>query len=243
MEKRVYGLKDKKMGTNDSLQGKIALVTGSSSGIGRDTVKKLAREGCKVVITYNHHKKEGEKVLDECREYSEAELFHLDVTDEELINRVRIETIEKFDRLDILINNAGVLSWKRLVDQSMEEIAEQINVNLQGVVQMARAFLPQFYKQNEGVILNISSGAGRQGFSNMTVYCATKFGVRGFTQALAKELPKNIRTSCVNPPVTATHMTNYEGVGPLRVAEVVVQSAAEQLGKTSGDDIDIWEYI
>ena len=77
----------------------------------------------------------------------------------------------------------------------------------------------------------------------MSVYCATKFGVRGFTQALAAELPVGIRTYCVNPDTTATRMTNYQGKNPKKVAEVIVLAAEEKLNKKSGDDIDIWNYL
>jgi short-subunit dehydrogenase len=116
-------------------------------------------------------------------------------------------------------------------------------VNLMGTIKVTRAFMKDFIEQGAGVIVNMASGAGEEGYEDLTVYCATKFGVRGFTQALAAELPKGIRVYAVNPGMTATRMTNYQGMAPQKVAEIVVATAEERLSKKSGADIDVWEYV
>lgn len=225
------------------LKDRVVLVTGSSAGIGKETAMQFAQKGCKVIVTYNKGKEGGKKVLKECKKYGDTVLLHLDVRDDRSIDRVVKAVLKKFGRVDILVNNAGVVSWGDLIKQSRADIEEQIRVNLTGLIKVTRAFLPRFYEQREGLIINIGSGAAKEGFAGLAVYCASKFGVRGFTRALAQELPKGVRIYCVNPGQTATRMTGFKGVHPSKVAEIIVRTAEEKLGKRSGDDIDVWEYL
>ena len=224
------------------LKDKVALVTGASSGIGRETAVMLSKKGCKVAVTYCKNKDGGKKTVEECLKNGDSMLLYLDASDEESIRKTAEGVVEKFGRIDILINNAGVVVWKNLKEQSTQEIDQQLQVNLSGLVKMTRALMPQFYTQKEGVIINVSSGAGKQGYGGLSVYCASKFGVRGFTQALSAELPEGLRVYCVNPGMTATRMTDYKGISPDKVAGVIVDSAEENLGKKSGDDVDVWDY-
>ena len=225
------------------LENKVALVTGASNGIGRETAIMLAGKGCRVALTYHKSMSGGKEVLEECRKYGDAMLLYLDAADTKSIKEATGKIIEKFERVDLLVNNAGVVVWKDLKEQSFEEIEMQLQVNLSGLVKMTKALIPQLYRQKEGIIINVSSGAGKQGYGGLSVYCASKFGVRGFTQSLSAELPEGIRAYCVNPGMTATRMTNYKGIHPKRVAEVIVNTAEENLGKNSGDDVDVWEYV
>ena len=224
------------------LENKVALVTGASSGIGKETAIMLARKGCRVAVTHNKNSSGGQEVLEECRKHGDAILLQLDVADAKSVEEAAGEVIKKFGRIDLLVNNAGVVVWKDLKDQSVEDIDRQLQANLSGLIKMTRALMPQFYGQKEGIIINVSSGAGKQGYGGLSVYCASKFGVRGFTQALSAELPEGIRIYCVNPGMTATRMTNYKGIPPEKVAEVIVNATEENLGKKSGDDVDVWEY-
>jgi 3-oxoacyl-[acyl-carrier protein] reductase len=225
------------------IKDKVVLITGSSHGIGAATAKEFAKAGSKVIVTYNTDKLAGEKVAQECRESSEAMLVYLDVTDIKSMNKAISEIEEKFGHLDILINNAGVAVQKYFVDQSMDEINNQLDVNLKGLINITHAALPIILKQKEGLIINIASGLGKQGSAIYSVYCASKFGVRGFTQSLAQELPNHVRTYVVNPAGTATRMTGYTGNDPKDVAKVILAAAQESLNKNSGEDIDVWEYI
>lgn len=225
-----------------NLEGKVVLVTGSSSGIGKETAIRFAQKGCKVIITYNTEKEKGEEVLQACQKYGDALLIHLDVTDDRSIDRA-VSAVEKFSRIDVLVNNAGIMHMANLVLQSVEDITTEVHTNLLGLIKMTRAFLPYFYRQKNGIIINCASGAGKTGYPRLSVYCATKFGVRGFTQALAAELPDGIRVYCVNPGTTATRLTNYQGKDPKKVAEIIVLAAEEKLSKKSGDDIDVWDYL
>lgn len=225
------------------LKNKIVLVTGSSLGIGRETALRFAKKGAGVIVTYYKDKKDGEKIFQDCKKYGDAILIELDVKRNKSIDDLVSKVMKKFRHIDILINNAGVIQWKELIKQSADEIDEQIAVNLAGLIKVTRAFLPQFYKQKDGIIINIASGAGKSAHRELSTYCATKFGVRGFTQTLALELPNGVRTYCINPSATATRMTNFKGMPASKVAELIVKTAEETLGKHSGDDIDVWEYL
>lgn len=223
------------------LKDKVVLVTGSSLGIQRETAILFAQRGAKVVVTYYKDKKDGGKVFSECKKYGDALLIQLDVSNDESINEAVSEIIKRFKGIDILVNNAGVVVWKTLEKHSKEEIHDQIETNLLGVIAMTHACLP-YLEEWGGVIVNVSSGAGKTGYGGLSVYCATKFGVRGFTQALAQELKKS-KVYCVNPGSTATRMTGFRGVSPRKVGEIILQAVEEKLGKRSGDDIDVWEYV
>jgi len=229
------------------LKDKVVFITGSSDGIGKISALKFAKQGANVVVSYNINKKTGEEVFEECNKLAESFLVHLDVTDADSIKRAVEEIIDKFGAIDILVNNAGVVVWKNFIEQSYEEIENQVDVNLIGLIKMTKTVLPYMQGQNKGIVINISSGAGKHGHGGLSVYSATKFAVRGITQSLAEEYSKNskkeIRFYSVNPRMTATKMTNFHGMPPEKVAEVIVNTAKENLGKNSGDDIDVEDYI
>lgn len=214
------------------LKNKVILITGSSMGIGAEAAKLFSKEGAKVIITYNKSKGEAEQLSKEL----DAKSFHLDVTDIDSIKKLVKDVVSEFGQIDILVNNAGVLGWKYLNLQSDEEIINQINTNLTGLILMTKYALPHI----KGMIINVASGAGKTGFKEIAPYCATKFGVRGFTQSLAKEL--SIPVYCVNPGMTATRMTDYKGIKPEKVGQVILNTAKENLNKQSGDDVDVWKY-
>ena len=167
------------------MKDKTILVTGSSRGIGRETAYEFAREKAKIIVTYCEDKIEAEKTYEKCLELgaTEALIVELNVTDNSCIVNAVDEVIKKFNVVDILVNNAGVISWTPLRSQSFNEIENQTRTNLEGLIKVTKVCLPYVKDQ----IINIASIAGTVGFVDLTVYCATKFGVRGFTQALAKE--------------------------------------------------------
>jgi 3-oxoacyl-[acyl-carrier protein] reductase len=225
------------------LRGKTALVTGSSSGIGRETAILLAQGGCRVALTYHRGARAGAAACRKCARFSEAHLYPLDVRDNESVRRLQQGVARRFGSLDILINNAGVAVEKPFVKQSRRDIQHQVAVNILGLMEVTRVFLPSFLRQGKGVIVNVASGLSKETVPDLSVYCATKFGVRGFTKALAKELPKGVRVFCLNPGLTATRLTGYCGEDPARVAGIIVRAAEESLGAKSGGDIDVWEYL
>lgn len=223
-----------------SLKNKVVVITGSSHGIGEQTAYQFAKEKCKIVVTYYVAQKEGKKVAKKCKELgaSKVLLQNLDVTNNKSIKTAVKNIIDEFHKIDILINNAGAVIWKPLRKQSLEDIEKQIRTNLEGLIKMTGECLP-FIKES---IINIASGAGKTAYSDLTAYCATKFGVIGFTQALSQEL-SNIKVYAVNPGLTATRMTDFAGDDPAKVAKVILNTAKGEYGINSGGDVDVWKYL
>ncbi len=221
------------------MRGKAVLITGSSIGIGRYTAYEFARAGARLVITYYKDKEEGEVTKRRCLELGaeDAILLYLDLRDNGSIIGCVEEAVKRYGRIDILVNNAGVLAWKPLREQSFEEIENQVRVNLEGLIKITKVALPYVRE----MIINIGSGAGKTGFPELTTYCATKFGVRGFTQALAEE--ESVKVYAVNPGMTATRMTGYQGVHPEKVAKIIFRVASGEIRRPSGSDVDVWELI
>lgn len=222
-----------------NLKNKVVFVTGSSDGIGKEAAILFAKEGAKTVITYNSNKKSGEEVLEKCKKFNDSILVHLNVTQDKSIEEGIDKIISKFGKIDILINNAGIVCRKNFKEQDKNEIDLQIDVNLKGLIKMTRAVLPHLEKQDDGFIINIASGAGKMGIQGLSVYCATKFGVRGFTQALAKELPKKIKIYSINPGKIATKVSNFDGTSPEKVAEIIINAIKDEKVE-SGEDFDIF---
>jgi 3alpha(or 20beta)-hydroxysteroid dehydrogenase len=186
------------------LEGKVALVTGAARGIGEGIVRRFVEEGAKVMIT---------DVLDEQGEALAAELgqvyTQLDVVSRTAWNDVIAQTETQFGKLDCLVNNAGVIVFKTLDDLSEEEIRRIIDINLIGTMLGAQAAIPALERAGGGSIINMSSADGIAGANSLTAYCASKFGVRGFTKALALELgPRKIRVNSIHPGGIVTPLSN-----------------------------------
>ena len=231
-----------------NLKDRIVLITGSSQGIGRETALEFAKQGSKVVITYNVNKKQAHEVFKECNKLNEAFLVHLDVTDTNSVKNCIEDTIDKFGAIDILINNAGFAVWKKFIEQSEEEIDNQIDINIRGLIKTTKQVLPYLKSQGEGMVINIGSGAGKEGIGGLSVYSSTKFAVRGLTQALSDEIMEsgeksNIRFYIVNPGMTSTKMTDFSGISPKKVSDVIINTAKENFDKSSGEDIDVWDFV
>lgn len=221
------------------LKDKVVLITGSSEGIGRETAFKFAAEGAKLVITYRKDKKEAYDVAKMCKELGAADVLvlQLDVSDDKSIKKCVKAVVKKFRHISILINNAGILVWNGFVKQSFKDIEHQVNVNVSGTMKMTHEALPHV----KDLIINIASGAGKTAYADIVPYCATKFAIRGFTQGLAQEV--KIPVVAVNPGMTATRMTNWRGVKPEKVAEVILNTAKGKIKVKSGGDVDVWEHI
>ncbi len=225
------------------LKNAVVLITGSSSGIGKETAIKFSEEGSKVAVTYKEGKRRGEEVVQKCKENSEAMLVELDVTDRDSIREAVGKVKDEFGRIDLLINNAGISISGTLSEMDFEEIEKQLEVNLKGLIQTTKITLPHLKEGYSGMIINIGSGLGKSGSSEVSIYCATKFGVRGFTQSIAEEFSSEVPSYVVNPGLTATPMTDHEGEDPRNVAKVIVRTAREELGKRPGEDIDVYKQI
>ncbi len=217
----------------------VALITGSSSGIGRETAYRFARAGSGVVVTYFRGRARGEAAERKCRRLGAADtlLLDLDVTDDASIRRAAVSVKRKYGKIDFLVNNAGVGVFNPFRGQTPREIERQIRTNLEGLIKVTRAFLPLVRKG----IINIASVAGKEPYAEMSVYCASKFGVRGFTRSLALEHPR-LRVCCVNPDMTATRLSGYRGRPPEEVAEAVFR-AATGAAPCDGGDVDVWDVM
>lgn len=190
------------------LRDKAAIVTGASRGIGKGIAISLAREGANVVVVAL---KSREKLNDVAREIQTLGCKSLpilaDVSDREEVNRMVEETLEKFGKIDILVNNAGIIKISHVVEMIEEEWDEILNVNLKSVFLCSKAVVPHMIKQKSGKIINISSTGGKSGFPGIAHYCASKFGIIGFTQSLAKELGvHNITVNALCPGEVKTEM-------------------------------------
>jgi len=222
------------------LNNKVILITGSSKGIGRETAFAFAREKSVIIITYNSDKKGALETERKCLSLgaSGTLVLNLDVTDDKSIKSAAKKAVSKCKKIDFLINNSGVISWDDFEKQDFKIIQSQIRTNLEGLIKMTFACIRNV---KEGII-NIASKAGKEADSDLVVYRATKFGVRGFTHSLAIAYPKLLIAS-VNPSMTATNMTGFRGVHPSKVAKVILNLAKGKIKPDSEKDVDVWKYF
>ena len=187
---------------------KVVLITGASNGIGAEMAKIFANNNYNVVINYNKSKDNAEKLANEiCSDGHNAICLRADVSDIEQVKQMVKEIIKTFGHIDVLINNAGICSYKILIDENIESIKNQLNTNLLGTILCSQVVSKQLIKQNYGKIINISSIWGITGASGETIYSATKGGIIAFTKALAKELAfSNITVNSIAPGVVNTKM-------------------------------------
>jgi NAD(P)-dependent dehydrogenase (short-subunit alcohol dehydrogenase family) len=223
-----------------NLASKTIFITGSSRGIGAETALAFSKERCNVVITFLDELSQAKEVAKKCGSLGakSVEMLHLDVTDATSIKSAIKTVILKFGGIDVLINNAGTIRWKKFESQSDEDITEQINTNLTGLIMMTKYALPHIRE----TIINLASGAASHPVVDLSVYCATKHGVRGFTEVLALE-QKGINVYSVSPTMTSTEMTDYHGMPASKVAEVILQIAIDGYENESGADIKVWEVL
>jgi 3-oxoacyl-[acyl-carrier protein] reductase len=222
------------------MKDKIVMITGASSGIGRAMALRFAKEGACLVLTYNRKEKEGDETAKECRQAGAAgvTLIKLDVTREKEIASARDRVATAHGAIDVLINNAGTAVVKKLKDHTFSDIKTQVRTNLEGLVKVTRVFIPLV----RDMVINVGSALGKEAMGGYAVYCATKFGVRGFTQALAQELP-HLRVCCLNPDLTATPLTGLQGRAPEVVADVAYRLVSGQIPCKNGRDVDVWEVV
>ena len=185
---------------DQSLQGKVALLTGASSGLGRAFALALAAAGAKVFLVARREEKLREVVQEIAEAGGEAAYHVVDVRVVPALYDLVDVLLSRYKRLDILINNAGLGFRSPLLETRRSEIAEMLETNLAAAIYLTQASLHALLKSAPSDIVNISSIAGLEGFAEGTVYCAAKAGLVGFTRALAAELkPANIRVTAICP--------------------------------------------
>lgn len=227
------------------LSGKSALVTGSGRGIGRATALALAGEGCNIIVAARTGKEISETAALVEKAGSKAVAVKADVSNASDVKRLVAASLGAFKAIDILVNNAGVALYKPVAATSEAEWNAIIATNLTGVFLCTTAALPHMLKQRAGIIINISSGAGKSGYANMAAYCASKFGVIGFTESLAGELPSGIRVYAVCPGGVDTKMYrdmfgHQPALKPAYIAEKVLELCLPGCRVRSGSSVEAY---
>jgi len=222
------------------LSGSTALITGATSGIGRETALEFARSGAKVVVAGRREERLGELVLEIKSRGGKALAVATDVADQEQVENLINKAVETFGRIDVLVNNAGVGLAARFDQMSIEDFRRLMDVNFWGAVYACKSALPVIRKQQEGgAIINVSSIMGKRGVPFETAYCASKFALAGFSEALRTEvMTDKIDVSTIFPGAveteifeTSANQTGFDIPGnipkfPAReMARVIVQTA------------------
>ncbi len=238
---------------------KVALITGGSRGIGKQVAMKFAKKGFNIAINYVSDKTDVNSLESEIKsQNSEIEvlLIKTDVTSYEDSENMVKQIVEKFGRIDVLVNNAGITKDALLMRMKEEDFDKVIQVNLKGTFNVTKAVVPYMMKRKSGNIVNLSSVVGVTGNAGQCNYSASKAGIIGFTKSLARELAsRNIRLNAVAPGFIKTDMTEVlsdsikEGINeqiPLKrmgtaqeVANVIYFLGSEQSSYITGQVINI----
>jgi len=195
-----------------SLEGKIALVTGASKGVGKGIALELARQGCAVAVNYRSDLAGAQSTAEEIRGFGrKAEVIGGDVGNSAEVEGMCRFVAERFGRIDILVNNAGIQTWKPLLDLEEEEWDRVIATNLKGCFLCTQRAARLMKASGGGVIVNIGSGCNKMPFPNLVNYTASKGGIEMFTKVAAVELgPYGIRVNCVAPGAVEIERTQSE---------------------------------
>jgi NAD(P)-dependent dehydrogenase (short-subunit alcohol dehydrogenase family) len=194
------------------MKGKVALVTGASSGIGRATSIRLAREGA-VVIAIGRNQSELGSLRDETHKFDGVVKPHLaEVTETSQIDRLVTETIEHHTRVDILVNAAGIIKNGSIEDTTLADWDKMMSINLRSMFYLMQKCVPHLVA-SKGNIVNVSSVTGLRAFPNVLAYCVSKAGTDQLTRCVALELaPKGVRVNAVNPGVVVSNLHKRGGM-------------------------------
>lgn len=192
-----------------SLNGKVAIVTGASRGIGRAVALELARQGCDIAFNYNRSVEAANELVSEVEALGRKALaYQVDAANYTAVQDMVKDIKGKLGRVDILINNAGITNDKLLMRMKEDDWDSVINTNLKSTFNFSKAVTPLMLKQENGRILNISSISGVVGMAGQANYSASKAGMIGFTKAMAKEVgSRNITVNALAPGIIETDMT------------------------------------
>ena len=210
---------------------KVAIVTGASKGIGREIAKELAEEGIKVVANYNKSYESAKELQEELKNQNiNIDIFKADVSKREEVKKLVEYTLDKYKKIDILINNAGISEYKLFTDETDEDWQRVINTNLYSAFAMSQEVSKNMISNKNGCIINISSAWGMVGASLEVIYSVSKAGMDGLTKALSKELgPSNIRVNSIAPGIIDTAMN--KNLKEEEIEEIKNEIPLEKIGR------------
>jgi NADP-dependent 3-hydroxy acid dehydrogenase YdfG len=235
-----------------NVQNKVIIITGASSGIGAATAQLLAKNGAKVVLGARRTDRLEAIVRAIQEQGGIAEYQALDVTQRDQLASIVQFAQDKFGRVDVMINNAGVMPLSTLDQLKVDEWDQMIDVNIKGVLYGIAAILPILKAQKSGQIINLSSIAGHTAYATSAVYCATKFAVGAISEALRQEVGGDIRVTVISPGVTESELANTisdqatrKDIEEFRKFCIPAEAIARAIlfAISQPDDVDISEMI
>jgi NADP-dependent 3-hydroxy acid dehydrogenase YdfG len=235
-----------------NIEGKIVLITGGSTGIGAEVARLLASRGARIAVAARRKDKLDEVVAGIVTDGGQARAYELDVTDKAQFGAVVAAVEQDFGRIDVLINNAGLMPIRPMAEVNTDEWDQMIDVNLKGTLYGIAAVLPRFLGQSSGHIINLSSVAGIKVFApGGTVYSGTKFAVRAISEGLRQEVGEHVRVTSIEPGAVDSELKHattgtaqqtvldfYKQAIPAAAIARAVAFAIEQ-----PDDVDVNEIV
>lgn len=196
--------------SNNNIERKVVVITGASSGLGEAAARRLAADGARVVLGARRTDRIETLAAEITGKGGEALAVTTDVTDRAQVERLIDAAVETYGRIDVILNNAGVMPLAPLERLKFDEWDQMIDVNLKGVLYGIAAALPHMKRQEGGHVINVSSVYGHKVAPAAAVYCATKFAVRALSEGLRQEVtPYNIRTTVISPGAVATELLEH----------------------------------
>jgi NADP-dependent 3-hydroxy acid dehydrogenase YdfG len=197
---------------SSNIEGKVVVITGASSGLGEATARHLAAQGAAVVLGARRADRIAALAGELTAAGHKAIAVPTDVTDRDQVRRLVDTAVEEFGRIDVMLNNAGLMPLAPLERLKLDEWDRMIDVNIKGVLYGVAAALPHMQARKSGHIINVSSVYGHVVDPGATVYCATKFAVRALSEGLRREVkPYDIRTTVISPGAVSTELLEHIG--------------------------------
>ena len=238
---------------SSNIQDKVVVITGASSGLGEATVRHLAKQGAKVVLGARRTEKLESIASDIRADGGQAEFVTMDVTKPSDVQALVDKAIASYDRMDVIINNAGLMSIAPMSELKVDEWDRMIDINVKGVLYGVASALPVFEKQGSGHFINLSSVAGVKVFSpGGTVYSGTKFAVRAISEGLRHEVGGKIRTTTIEPGAIdselkhgSSHQETADVVGQFYQQAIPSDSIARAIAYAieQSNDVDVNEIV